>query len=549
MPAPSPSRRLTTICFADIAGFTRLSATDEALSLRVMNIMRECMKAAAGAHRGTIIKFLGDGALAEFPSAEGGVMAALEAAARFKGGTRPLPEGPFQLHTGIHVGDVTPSDDGKDIFGDGVNRAQRVESLGKPGQTLISEEVYRLVRRRPELAFASLGQQTAKGLDESFEVFLVTATGDLAKQLEELEQGPALPVPTGRPVRVVPYSRAVGIGITAAVAAFGGLAIWSALGGEPEVAAAVSIPDTIRLPARDPAFAMPVWPARSPREVLRTASNTGSLQEVAAAGERYFTDLGRRNLATHEVLPALRRSLYEAREGTPQGPRADAIRGVALFIVARDPIAAERAFKSSIEAAPSVGMTRVLYAQLLTAQGRFDEAKKQLDEAKNNGVTDATLDAARGGMLFRRGEFGDAKGTLEHSLKTEDVLATRVLMARAQIQQNKIDDALRTLDQRIGSPEVVPWMAYARLRAEHRKNRNAAAPAQMLELARRPSSGYAGAAILLEAGQPDQALDVLTRLAARQDPDLIWLGVDPEWTPLYNNTRFRALVSRVLGNR
>src|SRR3954468_16553960 len=168
----SPSRRLTTLWFADIAGFTRLSATDEALALQVMEVMRQCVRKAVGARHGKVIKFLGDGALAEFPSAEGAVMAALEAAARFEGGPRPLSGGPYQLHTGVHVDDVVDGEDG-DIFGDGVNRAQRVESLGKPGQTLISEEVYRLVRRRPELTFTSLGQQTAKGLDEPFEVFLV----------------------------------------------------------------------------------------------------------------------------------------------------------------------------------------------------------------------------------------------------------------------------------------------------------------------------------------------------------------------------------------
>ena len=82
---PSPSRRLTTLWFADIAGFTRLSATDEPLALRAMDGMRLCVKTAVGSHHGTLIKFLGDGALAEFPSAESAVEAALEVCARYRG--------------------------------------------------------------------------------------------------------------------------------------------------------------------------------------------------------------------------------------------------------------------------------------------------------------------------------------------------------------------------------------------------------------------------------------------------------------------------------
>src|SRR5687767_4178752 len=106
----SPSRRLTTIWFADIAGFTRLSATDEPLALRVMGVMRHCVKTAVTAEHGKVIKYLGDGALAEFPSAEGAVSAALDATARFMAGTRPFNGGPYQLRIGIHVGDVTVGD-------------------------------------------------------------------------------------------------------------------------------------------------------------------------------------------------------------------------------------------------------------------------------------------------------------------------------------------------------------------------------------------------------------------------------------------------------
>jgi hypothetical protein len=68
-------------------------------------------------------------------------------------------------------------------------------------------------------------------------------------------------------------------------------------------------------------------------------------------------------------------------------------------------------------------------------------------------------------------------------------------------------------------------------------------------MAAREKSGYAGALVLLEAGEPERALDELERLRREQDPDLLWLGADPEWAPLRNHARFQALVRRVLGRR
>lgn len=557
----SLSRRLTTLWFADIAGFTRLSATDEALALRVMEVMRRCVKRAVAQRHGTVIKFLGDGALAEFPSAEGAVLAALDAGARFKGSTRALAGGPYLLHTGIHVGDVFPSEDG-DVFGDGVNRAQRVESLGEPGQTLVSEEAYRLVRRQPNLTFQSLGQHTVKGLDEPFEVFLVGAQGDLARQLEQLEQSPsdAGPLAGDRPAKRAPaYSRALGLGIAGGVATFGIMAVWTALGGRPDEAGTggrVAIPDTLPMPRHDSALAMPSWPPRAPLRAVRAAApasapsaagRASSLVELAAAGERYLARRGPTDLAAHELLPILRRALNEARDGAPRGPRAEAVRGTVLFVVAHDVGAADRAFQASIAAAPTVGLTRVTYARLLTAAGRFQEAQAQLEAARGKEVSNAELDAARGALLFRRGEYGDARSALDRALKVEDVLATRLLLARAQIAQNKTNDALRTLDQRIGSPEVVPWMAYARLRGEGDKP--GAGRPQLLDMARRASAGYAGALILFHAGQLEESLAALQRLAAAGDPDLVWLGVDPEWAALRGHARFQALVARAAGRR
>jgi class 3 adenylate cyclase/thioredoxin-like negative regulator of GroEL len=561
----SPSRRLTTLWFADIAGFTRLSATDEPTALKVMEVMRRCVKTAVAAQHGTVIKYLGDGALAEFPSAEGAVSAALEAGARFVGGTLVFPGGPFQLHIGIHVGDVAVSKQGEhpDVFGDGVNRAARLQALGQPGEILVSEEVFALVRRNPQLKFTSLGERTAKGLDEPFVVYAVEPSGELSANIAMLSRGL---VDTPRaPVRMVRYPRTIGVGMLAGVATFIGLALYSAIGGTPSVVATapLPIPDTLRLPAPDSAFAMPAWPPPAPRVAARpvvanrtsnlTASPiapppppANSLAALAQSGEQFLARMEGRDLSGHESLPLLRRALNEARDGAPSGARADAIRAMVIFLVAREVERAEDAFHASLAEDPESGFTRVMYAHLLTASGRFGEASFQLGEAKDRGVTNALVDATRGAALFREGKFGPAKDALERSIRADDQLSTAILLARTLIAQGKTDDALRVLDRKIGSFEVVPWMAYARQKAGRGPGAN---HDRLVEMASRPDAGYGGALLLLAADEPAQAVDALERLARNRDPDLIWLGVDPEWAPLRSDLRFNALVNRVLIGR
>ena len=555
---PSPSRRLTTVWFADIVGFTRLSSADEPLALRAMEAMRECVKVAVGAHHGTVIKFLGDGALAEFPSAEGAVAAALEVGARFKGATSALGSGPYQLHVGIHVGDVTVSSDG-DLFGDGVNRAERLQQLAEAGQILVSEDVFRLVRKRPELQFAALGERTAKGLDEPFQVFAVKPKGQMVGRLRLLEKPAAPPQSAQRSTTLARHPRAIGAGIGAGVVAFIALGVWTAVGGtadeDPTPLVTVPVPAQLPLPALDSAFVLASWPpptpAAAPTQPGDPPDAAGpvvptTLRGPAALGERYFARLNGRDLSWHEVLPRLRTALNEARDGNPTPARAHAIRGVVLFMAARGP-GAEAAFRASLAADPNSGVTRLLYAQFLTAGGRFGEALFQLDQAKGKGVSNAALDGARGAVLFRDSKARDAQQALERSLRSENVLSTRILLARALVAQDKNDEALRVLEPQISSFEVVPWMAYARLHAA-RGDGGAARP-RMLQMAAREDAGYAGAILFLEAGEATRAASALERLARARDPDLIWLGVDPEWASVRDDRQFRRLAARMLSQR
>src|SRR5207249_6658791 len=60
------------------------------------------------------------------------------------------------LRIGLHVGEIFFED--KKVFGDGVNIASRIQSLGQSNTILFSKEIFDNIRNHPEFKSVSLGQ-------------------------------------------------------------------------------------------------------------------------------------------------------------------------------------------------------------------------------------------------------------------------------------------------------------------------------------------------------------------------------------------------------
>ncbi len=156
--------RLSVVWFTDLVGYSRLSAQDEDRAIALVRRFQAAMRAAVPADSGRIVKFIGDAALVESQSAE----SALVAAATLR---ESLGEGEA-VRTGVHLGDVAVAPDG-DLYGDGVNTAQRIQTEAEPGQIVVSELVALGLRSRPAFRFEPLGERALKGV-EPVRLFLVT---------------------------------------------------------------------------------------------------------------------------------------------------------------------------------------------------------------------------------------------------------------------------------------------------------------------------------------------------------------------------------------
>ena len=76
----------------------------------------------------------------------------------------------IEFRIGVHLGDVVEESDG-DLMGDGVNIAARLEGIAKPGTICLSEDAYRQVRARLDLAVCDLGQTQLKNITEPVRVY------------------------------------------------------------------------------------------------------------------------------------------------------------------------------------------------------------------------------------------------------------------------------------------------------------------------------------------------------------------------------------------
>ena len=217
-------RRLTTILAADVVGYSRLMAGDEAGTLaQIKTHRKELIEPKANEYRGRVVKLMGDGTLMEFNSVVDAVHFAVDVQHAMALRNAGVPEDRrVSYRIGINIGDVIIESD--DLYGDGVNVAARLEGLAEPGGICISRPVYTQVEGKVDLSFEDLGEQEFKNIPKPVRVFRIL--------LDEADTGR---MPVSAPHKPSLRWRAV-VGGLALVAIVAGVLVWQwprEVGDEP----------------------------------------------------------------------------------------------------------------------------------------------------------------------------------------------------------------------------------------------------------------------------------------------------------------------------
>ena len=157
-------RRLAAIVAADVVGYSRLIGMDETNTVSALKAHREeLIEPKIAEHNGRIVKLMGDGLLAEFPSAVEAVLCAVQIQHMMVERNASVSEDRrLTFRIGINIGDIVV--EGDDIYGDGVNVAARLESLSEPGGICVRRNVRNQVRDKLGIEFQDLGELEVKNI-------------------------------------------------------------------------------------------------------------------------------------------------------------------------------------------------------------------------------------------------------------------------------------------------------------------------------------------------------------------------------------------------
>src|SRR6185503_14502958 len=158
-PAPRTERRVVTVLFCDLVGFTTRSDQADPEDVRaILEPFHRLAKTEIERHGGTLDKFIGDAAMGVFGSPvsheddpERAVRAALAILDGVATLNRPGAAEPLAVRIGVNTGEAVVSlaagvQVGENVAGDVVNTAARLQTAASAGTALVGEATYRATR-------------------------------------------------------------------------------------------------------------------------------------------------------------------------------------------------------------------------------------------------------------------------------------------------------------------------------------------------------------------------------------------------------------------
>lgn len=209
MTATNVINRFAAVLCADIVGYSRLMGTDEEGTHAILTtVWRDVVDPRIEECKGRLVRRMGDGLVVEFPSAIDAVVCALGIQQSMRAPPVVMPaERHIQFRIGITVGDVVSH--GKEIYGDAVAVASRLESLAEPGGINVSRAVRDQVRDRLSVVLRDLGEHAVQNIEGPIRVFRIATDQEHAASSTGARRRSA-PPPQRPAMAVLPFRNLAG---------------------------------------------------------------------------------------------------------------------------------------------------------------------------------------------------------------------------------------------------------------------------------------------------------------------------------------------------
>ncbi|MBT6278134.1 MAG: hypothetical protein HOI95_28870 [Chromatiales bacterium] len=187
--------RLAAILAADVTRYTRLVEQDTQGTVAAWKAARDnVIRPIIAGRVGRLVKFTGDGFLAECQSVKDAVTGAMAI-------QQALAQASLAFRMGVHLGDVI--DDGGDIHGEGVNMAARIKSLANARGINASATVHEAIRNRVQMEFEDLGEDDVK--NDSAPIRIYRLCDSPTRSYDETANTTVVHLPSKPSIAVLPF--------------------------------------------------------------------------------------------------------------------------------------------------------------------------------------------------------------------------------------------------------------------------------------------------------------------------------------------------------
>jgi class 3 adenylate cyclase len=160
------------IMMTDIAGYSAKMEKDETATYALLKEHNTIMRRNIAAHRGKEIKTIGDAFMVTFQQPADALNCAIKMQRDLHAFNKPRPaHDQLKIRIGINRGEVIVT--AKDVFGEGVNIAARMESITEIGGISISADIYEAVKGKIEAGFQDIGIPKMKNIANPPQVYRV----------------------------------------------------------------------------------------------------------------------------------------------------------------------------------------------------------------------------------------------------------------------------------------------------------------------------------------------------------------------------------------
>jgi TolB-like protein/tetratricopeptide (TPR) repeat protein/tRNA A-37 threonylcarbamoyl transferase component Bud32 len=210
---------------------------------------------------------------------------------------------------------------------------------------------------------------------------------------------------------------------------------------------------------------------------------------------------------------------------------------------------AEKEFRRAVELNPSYALARIWYANLLMSRQRMDDALHQVSIARDLDPFSLIVNTNVGWVLTFAGRPGEAVKQLAGTLELDSTyVQARWRLAGALMRTNRFDEAVAQAQRVvIESHRSAPALA---LLADTYASAGDEANARSLfrELRARSRNEYVPpwsiGGVFLSLGARDSAMYFLEKAFAERSNAIAYLLANPEFEPLRDDPRYRAIVVR-----